>query len=161
LTETGRIFDLALDGNGFFAPDRRDRAATTPASAPSASTRTRTSSIRPAGCKRPRPDRPAGQLSTSTSLFPPRATDALEVKGNLPAVVEGPLARGPHREHGLPHRDPRDRWPRPAPPRTYGNGIPNEVFTMEVTVNGGAPQLVTVQADATGNARGHARSPTR
>ena len=148
LTETGRIFDLALDGNGFFAlTDGTSRFY---------------SRVGAFGLDREqalvdqtnglRVLDPTGQPVTVdvTSLVPPRATDALEVKGNLPAVVTGPLSEVLTANSAY-RTGTRATLASTGTQATYGNGIPNEVFAMEVRINGGAPQLVTVQADGTGN----------
>jgi len=148
LTETGRIFDLALDGNGFFAlTDGTSRFY---------------SRVGAFGLDREqslvdqsnglRVLDPTGQPVTvdATSLFPPRATDALQVKGNLPAVVTGPLSEVLTANSAY-RTGTRATLSSSGTQATYGNGVPNEVFAMEVRINGGAPQLVTVQADGAGN----------
>jgi flagellar hook protein FlgE len=148
LTETGRIFDLALDGNGFFGltdgTARFYSRVGTFGIDKDQNLVDQTSGLRVLD--------PTGQPVNVdvSSLFPPHATDALEVKGNLPAVVEGPLAEVLTANTAF-RTGTRASLSSTGTAANYGNGIPNEVFTMEVTVNGGAPQLVSVQADATGN----------
>lgn len=147
LTETGRIFDLAMDGNGFFAlTDGTARFYTrvgTFGVDKEQNLVDQSNGLRVLD--------PTGQPVTvdTTSLFPPRSTDALEVKGNLPAVVEGPLAEVLTANTAF-RTGTRASVTSTGNAANYGNGVPNEVFSMEVTVNGGAPQLVTVQADASG-----------
>lgn len=148
LSETGRIFDLALDGHGFFALADE--------------TRTLYSRVGTFGLDKDdqlveqgtglRVLGPTGQPVNVdvTSLFPPRPTDALEIRGNLPAVVEGPL-REVLTANSTYRTGTRATISSTGTAAVYGNGIPNEVFAMEVIVNGGGPQLVTVQADGAGN----------
>jgi len=147
LSETGRVFDLALEGNGFFALTNgtsrfysrvgtfgldRDQNLVDPSNGL-------------------RVMDPTGQpiAVDVTSLFPPRATNAVEVKGNLPAIVDGPLSEVLTANSSF-RAGTRAELTSSGTAVNYGNGIPNEVFSMEVRANGGAPQLVTVQADASG-----------
>jgi flagellar hook protein FlgE len=147
LSETGRIFDLALDGNGFFAlsdgSSRFYSRVGTFGVDKSQNLVDQSNGLRVLD--------PTGQPVTvdSTSLFPPRATDALELQGNLPAVITGPLnevltANSAYRT------GTRATLSSTGTSANYATGVPNQVFTMEVIVNDGAPQQVSVQADSTG-----------
>lgn len=147
LSETGRIFDLALDGNGFFAltngASRFYSRVGTFGLDKGQNLVDQSSGMRVLD--------PSGQPVSvdTTSLFPPRATDAVEVKGNLPAVITGPLnevltANSAYRT------GTRATLSSTGTSANYATGVPNQVLTMEVVVNGGAPQQVSVQADGTG-----------
>lgn len=148
LSDTGRIFDLALQGNGFFALEEGGNRFYS---------RVGTFGLDKAQnlvdqSNGMRVLDPAGQpISVDVnSLFPPRATGTLAVKGNLPAVVGGPLSEVLTANSAF-RTGTQATLTSTGNAVNYGNGIPNEVFSMEVTVNGGAPQLVTVQADGAGS----------
>lgn len=147
LSETGRIFDLALDGNGFFAlTDGASRYYTrvgTFGLDKSLNLVDQATGMHVLD--------PTGQAITvdTLSLYPPRATSSLEVEGNLPAVITGPL-REVLTANTAYRTGTRAELTSTGTAATYGSGVPNEVYTMDVVVNGGAPQPVTVQADSAG-----------
>ena len=140
LTTTGRIFDLAIDGRGFFTLE--DGAART-------YTRVGTFGLdadenmvdQRTGLKVVGPDGQPVTVDTHT-LFPPNASTEVEFAGNLPAVVTGPLAEVLTGTTGLKEGFPASL--------TAANGGPTyavpagSTWSLEVVVSGGAPQLVTV-----------------
>lgn len=139
LTNTGRIFDLALEGKGFFALTSGDqrfytRVGTFGLDAEQNLVDQRTGM---------RVLDPTGSTVTvdTEALFPPKATQSMGLKGNLPAVVTGPLAEVLTGTTGLEEGTP-------ASLKTTGSGpypvTPGATYTMEVMVSGGAPKLVTL-----------------
>jgi flagellar hook protein FlgE len=139
LTNTGRIFDLALQGKGFFALTDGDQRFYTrvgtfgmDADHNLVDQRTGMRVLDPAGS--------AVEVDTD-ALFPPQATRNMELEGNLPAVVTGPLAEELTGTTGLEEGFT-------ASLTSTGNGpfavTAGATYTMEVVVSGGAPKLVTL-----------------
>ncbi|MEM9800481.1 MAG: flagellar hook-basal body complex protein [Planctomycetota bacterium] len=153
LTDTGRVFDLALEGGGFFAlqtPQNRSY------------TRVGTFGIdanqslvdQGSGARVLDPNGLPISLDV-TSLFPPQVTSEVTVKGNLPAVVEGPLAESLAANSPFLLGTPAEKRSSGTGP-TYNvssiGGAPGDVVAMEIIANGGAPQQVVVSSDpATGD----------
>ncbi|MDA1267349.1 MAG: flagellar hook-basal body complex protein, partial [Planctomycetota bacterium] len=139
LTNTGRIFDIAIEGKGFFALSNGSQRYYTrvgtfglDAERNLVDQRTGMRVLDPTG----------SSVNVDTeALFPPQATASLELKGNLPAVVTGPLAEVLTGTTGL------EMGTAPALQST-GTGpfavTPGATYTLEVAVSGGAPKLVTV-----------------
>jgi flagellar hook protein FlgE len=139
LTNTGRTFDLALNGRGFFMVtdginSLYTRVGTFGLDATSRLVDQRTG-FRVMGLN--------GQpinLDT-TSLFPPRETNGISFAGNLPAVVSGPLAQVMTTSSGMLDGTPAVLSGSIAGPYAIPSG---STYTMELIVNGGAPQTVSV-----------------
>ena len=145
LTETGRTFDMAIEGRGFFAlssgnVDYFTRVGTFGLDAASNLVELGTGY---------RVLSPSGQpVSIDTeSAFPPKGTELVELAGNLPAEVTGPLAEVLTGASGLKHGSPATLA------GTIGGTVPipaGETWTMDIVVNGGAPQSVQVPGAAGG-----------
>ncbi len=139
LTNTGRVFDVALQGRGFFAVSNGlanyySRVGTfgLDASRFLVDQRTGYQVLSPAG--------QAIQLDTE-SLLPPQATTTGSLTGNLPKVVTGPLPEVLTAASGFTHGEPATLASSNAGPYTIPTG---ETWTMRISVSGGAPQTVSV-----------------
>lgn len=152
LTDTGRVFDLALEGGGFFAletPENRMFSRVGAFGLDSAQNLVDQAS----GAHVLDPNGVPVNLDV-TSLFPPQITTEVTMKGNLPAVVSGPLAEALTANSAYQVGTPAEK-------RSGGTsasydiasigGAPGDVVSMEVIVSGGVPQQVVVPSDpATG-----------
>jgi flagellar hook protein FlgE len=145
LTDTGRTFDLAMQGKGHFAVSDGavnfyTRVGTFGLDALHnlVDLATGYSVLGPNG----------GQVNVDTeSLFPPKTTEGVEFAGNLPAEVTGPLAEVLTGASGMKHGYPA------VLSGTANGTIPipaGETWSMEVVVNGGAPQTAMVPGAAGG-----------
>ncbi len=139
LTETGRTFDLGINGRGFFALLGAQGQVYTrvgsfglDAERNLVDLRTGYSVLSASG--------DAIQLDVD-SLFPPKATETVGLSGNLPKEVTGPLAEVLTGAEGLTHGFPAVLTGDQAGPFTIPAG---ESRTMSVTISGGAPQQVTI-----------------
>ncbi|QDV09985.1 Flagellar hook protein FlgE [Planctomycetes bacterium Poly30] len=148
LTDTGRVFDLALEGGGFFAlqtPENRtySRVGTFGLDA------TQNLVDQASGAKVLDPNGVPINLDV-TSLFPPQITTEVIVKGNLPAVVSGPLAESLSANSAYFVGTPAEKRSTSAAP-SYNvaavGGVPGDIVSMEVIANGGVPQQVVVPSD--------------
>lgn len=139
LTNTGRIFDLALEGKGFFALTNGDQRFYTrvgtfglDAQQNLVDQRTGMQVLDPTG----------SVVNVDTEeLFPPSATRAMNIQGNLPAVVTGPLAEVLTGTTSLEEGASASLTGGATGPFPVTAGA---TYTMEVVVSGGAPKLVTV-----------------
>lgn len=145
LTNTGRIFDLAIEGKGFFSLGNGSERFFTrvgtfglDAEQNLVDQRTGLSVLDASG--------DALQLDVE-ALFPPSATENMEMKGNLPAVVTGPLAEVLTGSVGLMKGEPASVTSGLAGPYAVP---PGSTWSMELVVNGGAPKLVTVTDSGAG-----------
>jgi len=139
LSVTGRTFDLALSGNGFFAvegPDRTlySRVGTFALDANHEMVDLRTGH-RVLGAN--------GQSMTLDldSVYAPKATAALTFSGNLPSEVTGPLAEQ------LASSSPLNSGVPAVQTATVGgpHAVPvGETWTFELLMNDGSPQEVSV-----------------
>jgi flagellar hook protein FlgE len=139
LDATGRTFDLALQGRGFFALDNgletlysRVGAFGLDASGNMVDLRTGFRVL----------DANGQPFAIDTrSVFPPSATTEVGFAGNLPRAVTGPLAEVLTTSSPLHAGTPAVLAGSAAGPFT----IPaNETWTMELIANGGAPQTVSI-----------------
>jgi flagellar hook protein FlgE len=143
LTNTGRTFDLALNGRGhFIVTDGFNtfytRVGTFGLDATSRLVDQRTG-FRAIGLN--------GQpinLDT-TSLFPPNATSQISFAGNLPATITGPLAQVLTSSSSF--MDGTPAMLSGSDPGTLAIPV-GETWTMELIVDGGAPQKVSVPGQA-------------
>ncbi|MEM1453106.1 MAG: flagellar hook-basal body complex protein [Planctomycetota bacterium] len=149
LTDTGRVFDLALEGGGFFALET-----------PENRTYTRVGTFgldsqqnlvdQGSGARVLDPNGVAITLDV-TSLFPPQVTSEVTMKGNLPAVVSGPLAESLTANSAYFVGTPAEKRSTGTSP-TYNvsaiGGSPGDIVSMELIANGGVPQQVVVPSDA-------------
>ena len=146
LTDTGRIFDLALEGRGFFmlsdgAQRYFTRVGTFGLDAEHNLVDQRTGlSVLDVG---------GNAIDVDVdALFPPKATGGMALKGNLPAVITGPLAEVLTGTTGLMKGSPAVLTSAGSGPFTASAGA---TYTMDLIVNGGAPQLVTVTDSGAGS----------
>ncbi|MBJ02703.1 MAG: hypothetical protein CMK00_07525 [Planctomycetes bacterium] len=147
LTTTGRTFDLALQGNGFFALSDGNQ---------SYYSRTGTFGL---DVNQGLVDQRSGnQVLDATGrtitldmerVFPPQGTGAVGFAGTLPAVVTGPLAEILTGATGLSHGYPATLVSGGSQ-GTYNVG-PNETWELSVVVNSGAAQEVSLTSDGAGN----------
>lgn len=138
LANTGRTFDLALNGRGFFqvtdgVNTLYTRVGTFGLDATSRLVDQRTG-FRVIGL-----DGQPIDLDT-TSLFPPAETGQVSFAGNLPAVVSGPLAQVMTTSSGLKDGTPATMTSNAGP---YAS-TSGTTYTFDLVVNGGAPQTVSV-----------------
>ncbi len=139
LAETGRTFDMAMQGQGFFAlsdgsVDFYTRVGTFGMDANQDLVDLST------GYKVLSPSGDAINLDIDAA-YPPNRTTSVEFAGNLPAEVTGPLAEVLTGASGLKHGSPATLsgttgGPIPIPP--------GETWTLDVVINGGAPQTVLI-----------------
>ncbi|MBL6721807.1 MAG: flagellar hook-basal body complex protein [Planctomycetes bacterium] len=149
LTGTGRIFDLALEGDGFFALQGNNRRMFT---------RVGTFGLDlnhmlvDQGSGYPVLDVTGNTITVDTdALFPPSATQNLELQGNLPAVVSGPLAEVLTSQAPFEGGTPAILTGTASGP-VFATGSPaGTAYTMEVVVDGGVTQQVSVLTDGAGN----------
>jgi len=140
ISQTGRSFDLAIGGNGFFAlSNGRTDLFTRVGSFGLDSTNTLVDLA--SGYRVLSGSGQAVTLDT-TKPFAPSATQSMTLTGNLPAEVGGPFAA--ILTGGTPFREGS-----PATligTETASFTIPaGETWTMELTVSGGAPQSIAIQ----------------
>lgn len=145
LADTGRTFDLALQGKGFFgvtdgSVDFYTRVGTfgLDAAQKLVDLSTGYQVLDPTG----------NPVSLDVdSAFPPKGTETVELAGNLPAEVNGPLAEVLTGASGLKHGSAASLT------GTVSGVIPipaGETWSMDVVINGGAPQTVLVPGAAGG-----------
>ncbi|MDP6954870.1 MAG: flagellar hook-basal body complex protein, partial [Planctomycetota bacterium] len=147
LTTTGRTFDLALQGNGFFALSDGSQ---------SLYSRTGTFGL---DVNQNLVDQRSGyQVLDATGqaisldmerVFPPKGTGTVGFAGTLPAVVTGPLAEILTGAAGLSHGYPATLVSG-GNQAAYSVG-PNETWEFSVVVNSGAAQEVSLTSDGAGN----------
>ncbi len=138
LTATGRPFDLAMNGNGWFvvsdgASNFYTRVGTFGLDASGTLVDQRT------GFQVIGTDNQRIQLDT-TSNFPPSPTTTVDFTGNLPAVVTGPLAQVQTTSSGLMEGTPAQMAGTLTEPFDMTAGT----FSMEIIANGGAPMTLTM-----------------
>jgi flagellar hook protein FlgE len=139
LTTTGRVFDLALQGNGFFAvrnglQNLYTRAGSFGLDAQHFLVDQRT------GSQVVDPNGTAIQLDTD-SLLAPSSTTTAQMAGNLPKVITGPLPEVLTSSSAFADGSPASLTSSNAGPYTIPTG---ETWTMKITVNGSAPQTVSI-----------------
>ncbi len=139
LTTTGRVFDLALQGNGFFAVRNGVQNLYTRAGSFGLDSnhflvdqRTGSQVIDPGGN--------AIQIDTD-SLLAPSATTTAQMAGNLPKEVTGPLSEVLSSSAAFADGTAASLTSSNAGPYTIPTG---ETWTMKLTVNGAAPQTVSI-----------------
>ncbi|MBK7878703.1 MAG: flagellar hook-basal body complex protein [Planctomycetes bacterium] len=139
LTRTGRTFDVAMQGNGFFAVSNGvqnlyTRVGTFGLDAlhQLVDQRTGFPVLSPTG-------QPI-EIDTE-SLLAPNATTSARLSGNLPKVVTGPLPEVLTASSAFAQGSPAQLTSSNSGPFTIPAG---ETWTMRVTVAGGAPQTVSV-----------------
>ncbi|MFO1011333.1 MAG: flagellar hook-basal body complex protein [Planctomycetota bacterium] len=145
LTRTGRTFDVAMQGNGFFAvqsglQNLYTRVGTFGLDAlhQLVDQRTGFPVLSPTG-------QPI-EIDTE-SLLAPNATSSARLSGNLPKTVTGPLPEVLTASAAFAQGSPAELTGSNSGPFAIPTG---ETWTMRVTVAGGAPQTVSVTS-ATGS----------
>ncbi len=150
LTDTGRVFDLALEGGGFFALQSPESRVFTRVGAFGLDAQQNLVD-QASGSNVLDPNGVPISLDV-TSLFPPQITTDVTMKGNLPAVVEGPLAEALSANSAYFIGTPAEKRSG-STAATYNvsalGGSPGDVVSMEIIANGGAPQQVVVPSDGT------------
>lgn len=145
LATTGRTFDLALNGNGHFMltdgiNTLYSRVGTFGLDATSRLVDQRT------GFRVLNLGGQPIQLDT-TSLFPPKATENISFKGNLPAEITGPLSQVLTSSSGFSEGTPAQLVGNSGTPDNFVVPI-GQTFTMEASVNGGAPITISLPGQA-------------
>lgn len=145
LSTTGRTFDLALNGEGHFMLSDGlntlySRVGTFGLDATSRLVDQRT------GFRVLNRGGQPIELDT-TSLYPPSATGTISFKGNLPAVVSGPLAQVLTTSAGFEEGTPAALTGSSSTPDAFVVPV-GQTYTMEVSVNGGAPITVSIPGQA-------------
>jgi flagellar hook protein FlgE len=148
LTSTGRIFDLALEGNGFFSLRGNGERFFSRVGTFGLDARQNLVDQNTGFMVLDRGGEPIA-LDVD-SLFPPQATSMVDIKGNLPAVVEGPVAEVLTSQNPLRDGTEASLTTTVAGP-TYAGLTPGAAYTTALIVNVGPPQQVTLIADAGGN----------
>lgn len=139
LTSTGRTFDVALEGNGFFAVSNGvqnlfTRVGTFGLDALHNLVDQRT------GFPVLSPNGQPISIDTD-SLLAPNATTKAKLSGNLPKVVTGPLPEVLSASSAFSEGSPAQLTSSNSGPFTIPTG---ETWTLRITVAGGAPQTASV-----------------
>lgn len=139
LNATGRTFDLALLGQGFFGLATGTETLYSRAGAFGLDENGTLVDLR-SGYRVLGAGGAPVQIDT-TSIFPPSATTQVSYSGNLPAVVTGPLAEELTSSTSFLEGTAAELTGTATGPFV----VPaNETWTMELVVNGGAPQQVAI-----------------
>ena len=147
LTSTGRVLDLSLEGNGFFTLTTDtgnffSRAGTFGLDSTNNLVDLTT------GISVADPSGNPVNLEVD-ALFPPQQTSNIRLEGNLPALVTGPLSEVLSTLSGFQEGTPATVTSTiPGPTFT---GIPNAVYSLGLSISGGAPRSLAVTADGAGN----------
>ncbi|MCA9000896.1 MAG: flagellar hook-basal body complex protein [Planctomycetes bacterium] len=148
LNTTGRVLDLALEGGGYFSVSNGNENFYTRAGAFGLDANSNLVDL-VTGYKVK--DSTGSSIALDVdSLFPPQATSNVTVKGNLPGVVTGPLTEELTSINVFKEGTPANITSTVAGPIISGL-TPNASYSMELKANGGAPQVITITADAGGN----------
>ncbi len=140
MSQTGRTFDLAIGGRGFFALSNGQTDLYTRVGSFGLDSNSSLVDLA-SGYKVLSGSGQEVTLDTQ-SLFPPKATGSMSLSGNLPAEIGGPFAAVLTGNTPLREGSPARLSGTQAGAFTIPAG---ETWTMEVTVNGGAPQTVAIQ----------------
>lgn len=137
--DTGRSFDLALLGSGFFvvtdgAQTLYSRVGTFGLDAAGTVVDTRSGN--------PALDRTGSTVTIdTTAVLPPEETSQATLRGNLPAVVTGPLSEQLSTAIAFTEGNAAQMSGGASGTFTVPAG---ETWTMELVINGGAPQEVSI-----------------
>jgi flagellar hook protein FlgE len=145
LATTGRTFDLALNGEGHFMLSDGINTLYSRVGTFGLDATSRLVDQRTGFRVLNRGGQPI-ELDT-TSLFPPKATTTVSFKGNLPAQVTGPLAQVLTSSSGFEEGTPAQLVGNSGTPDAFVVPI-GQTYTMEVSVNGGAPITVSIPGQA-------------
>ena len=125
LSDTGRVFDLALEGGGFFALEGGEGRSYTRVGTFGLDSQQNLVD-QGTGMRVLDPNGASIALDVS-SLFPPQVTSEVTMKGNLSAVVSGPSRRPSARTRPsswAPRRRPAARTPRPPTTSRHSAALP-------------------------------------
>jgi len=139
LNNTGRTFDLALNGKGFFVVNDGVRNLYTRVGTFGLDGNSRVVDQRTGFLVQD----PSGSPITidTNEVLPPQATGSVSFAGNLPAEVTGPLAQELTTTSGLTEGSPAQLTG--TVDGSGGLAIPaGETWTMDIVVDGGAPQQI-------------------
>ncbi len=139
LDVTGRTFDLALQGRGYFAVTDGSQTFYTRVGAFGLDAEGNMVDLR-SGFRVLDASGQGFSIDTR-SVFPPSATTRVDFSGNLPAVVSGPVAEELTSASGFHEGSPAQMSGALGGPFTIPAG---ETWTLELEVNGGAPQEVAI-----------------
>ena len=150
LSDTGRVFDLALEGGGFFALESSEGRSFTRVGTFGLDSQQNLVD-QGSGMRVLNPSGAAISLDVA-SLFPPQVTTDVTMKGNLSAVVEGPLAELLSANSSFSMGTAAE-IASTGTSATYNvssvGGAPGDIVAMELIANGGVPQQVIVSSDPT------------
>lgn len=146
LATTGRTFDLALNGEGHFMLSDGINTLYSRVGTFGLDATSRLVDQRTGFRVLNRGGQPI-ELDT-TSLFPPKATESISFKGNLPAQVTGPLAQVLTSSSGFEQGTPALLTGNSGTPDAFVVPI-GQTYTMDISVNGGAPITVSIPGQAT------------
>lgn len=147
LDTTGRVLDLALEGNGYFSVSNGQENYYTRAGAFGLDAN---NSLVDLVTGYRVNDTTGASISLDVeSLFPPQATSEVTVKGNLPGVVTGPLAEELTSTNAFKEGTQASVTSTVAGP-IIGGLTPNTTYTMELTPNGASPQVISITSTAGG-----------
>lgn len=139
---TGRTFDLAMLGEGYFTLFDGERDVFSRVGSFSLDSINNLVDQR-TGYRVLNPNGQPIKIDTG-KVVPPNATTAMEFEGNLPSVVTGPLSETLSSAASLFEGTAAQIGGTNAGPFAIPAG---EAYTLELTVNGGAPQEVVVSSD--------------
>ena len=139
LTSTGRAFDIALQGNGFFAVSNGIANLYTRVGSFGLDALSNLVDVRTGY----RVLDPAGQpiAVDTTSLLAPRATSSAKIAGNLPKEVTGPLREQLASNAVFAHGFPAEVTGTATGPFAIPTG---QTWSLQVTVGGGTTQTASV-----------------
>lgn len=147
LTSTGRVLDLSLEGNGFFTLTNDSGRFYSRVGTFGLDSENNLVDLT-TGSSVADPSGNAVNLEVD-ALFPPQQTSNVQLEGNLPALVTGPLPEVLATGNGFQEGTPATVTST-APGPNFA-GIPNAVYSLGLSISGGAPRSLTVTADAGGN----------
>jgi len=146
LNATGRVFDLALSGNGFFALSGGQSTGTRYSRAGSFGLDAGGNLVDLASGFRVLSAQGQGVTIDTDSVLPPQATSQMVFAGNLPAKVTGPLAEELGSVSSFVEGTPATLTGTAVGALPIPDGV---TWTMELAIDGSAPQTVSITGGAT------------
>jgi len=149
LSFTGRTFDLAMRGNGFFAVTDGSRNLYTRVGTFGLDADRNMVDLR-TGFRVLNDNGQPFTVDTEATV-PPQATSEVALAGNVPAQIGGPLAEVLGTTNGFQEGTPAALTGTVAPPGGVFTGLsPNTTYSLSITLNGNSAQSLAVTSDATG-----------
>lgn len=149
LSFTGRTFDLAMRGNGFFAVTDGTRNLYTRVGTFGLDADRNMVDLR-TGFRVLNDNGQPFSVDTDATV-PPQATSEVALAGNVPAEIGGPLAEVLGTTNGFQEGTPASLTGTVAPPGGVLTGLtPNTTYSLSITLNGSTAQTLAVSSDATG-----------